>query len=190
MLLAPLSGVAVRYGVVPTAAAACLIALSVSPASAAEVPTPWRFGGIGPSQTLIRVVAQGGRCDVPGAPRVEETATTVRITTIRVRPDQQEFPCPAIIDFDDVYVPLSSPLAGRKLLGASASPNLMTVTTTPPRVVGLAPGDAITVLSKTRNASGTLAKPIVVRRSGGTGLRRVVSQKGLRVVIAGGPSAH
>jgi hypothetical protein len=30
---------------------------------------------------------------------VEETATTVRITTITVRPDQLG-PCPAVIDFD------------------------------------------------------------------------------------------
>lgn len=151
-------------------------------ASAQEVPTPWRFAGIGTSQTLIHVVANGGRCEEPGVPQVQETATTVRITTT-VRPGLQ-YPCPAVIDFDDVFVRLAEPLRGRKLLGAAASS--ISLTERPPRVVGLAPGDAISVLTAARGTpTGAPIEPVVVRRAGGDGLRRVVSQKGARIVIAG-----
>jgi len=162
------------------------LAALTTPAYAVEVATAWRFAGIGPSQTLLRIVANGGRCEVPGTPRVQETATTVRITAITVRPDQLVSPCPAVIDADEVYVPLAKPLAGRQLLGASAGTAVTFARSErPPRVVGLSPGDAISVFDQTFNAEGTPFKPVFVRRSNDAGLRRVVSQNGVRVVVAG-----
>lgn len=115
------SGPAAGRGCVSFLLASLGLAALTTPAYAVEVATPWRFAGIGPSQTLLRIVANGGRCEAPGTPRVQETATTVRITAITVRPDQLASPCPAVIDADEVYVPLAKPLAGRQLLGASAT---------------------------------------------------------------------
>lgn len=171
-------------------AVASVVALPAGSASAVEVATPWKYAGIGPSQTLIRILANGGRCEAPGTPLVEETETSVRITAITVQPPLDS-PCPAVIDFDSVYVPLSKPLAGRKLLGAAQPPIATAFIASIPRVVGLSPGDAITAFSIARvPPSGTPAKPVIVRRKGGTGLRRIVSQKGLRIVISGGSDAR
>lgn len=179
------SGPAAGRGCVSFLLASLGLAALTTPAYAVEVATPWRFAGIGPSQTLLRIVANGGRCEAPGTPRVQETATTVRITAITVRPDQLASPCPAVIDADDVYVPLAKPLAGRKLLGASATAVTIARSERPPRVVGLSPGDAISVFGQTFNAEGTPFKPVFVRRSNDDGLRRVVSQNGVRIVVAG-----
>jgi len=147
-------------------------------AQALESTSQWTYAGMGASQRLIRIVVDTGACSQLLAPNVEETASTVRITvTARFTGDPAAV-CPAIIFFKPLFVPLMAPLAGRKLLGASASSYLLPSPESPPRVVGLSPGDAVTVLRRAY-------KPVIVRRLGGPGLRRVVAQKGERLIVGG-----
>ncbi len=149
---------------------------STVPSQAAEVQTPWRFGGIGPSQSTLRIITIGGGCSRAIPPLVEETASVVRITARNREPDGRPV-CPAFIAFVPVYVHLAAPLAGRRLSGAS--PVGPSRASSPPRLVGLSPGDAVTVLQ----AAG--AAPKIVGRRTATGLRRVVAQRGARLVIGG-----
>ena len=153
-----------------------LASASTVPSQAAEVQTPWRFGGISPSQSTLRIVTRGGGCSKPIPPLVEETASAVRITARNLNPDVRA-PCTADIRFDTVYVKLAAPLAGRRLSGAS--PEGQIPATSAPRVVGLAPGDAVTAL----RAAG--ASPKIVSRRTASGLRRVVAQRGARLVVGG-----
>jgi len=154
-----------------------LASASTVPSQAAEVQTPWRFGGIGPSQSTLRIITDVG-CSRPIPPLVEETPSAVRITARNREPDVRPV-CPAIIGFVPVYVHLAAPLAGRRLSGAVGQIRRSSPRSSPPRVVGLSPGDAVTVLQ----AAG--AAPKIVGRRTATGLRRVVAQRGARLVVGG-----
>ncbi len=155
---------------------AVLASASTVPSRAAEVQTQWRFGGISPSQSTLRIVTRGGGCSKSIPPLVEETASAVRITARNLNPDVRA-PCTADIRFDTVYVQLAAPLSGRRLSGASLERQMPP--SPPPRVVGLSPGDAVTVL----RAAG--ASPAIVGRRTAAGLRRVVAQRGARLVVGG-----
>ena len=149
---------------------------SAASSQAAERTTQWRFGGISPSQSTLRIITRGGGCSQPLPPLVEETASAVRITARNMEPDERG-PCTADIRFDTRYVSLAAPLAGRKLSGASPADQIPSPSV--PRVVGLSPGDAVTALQ----AAG--ASPKIVRRRTVAGLRRVIGQRGERLIIDG-----
>jgi len=155
-----------------------LASASAASSQAAELTTQWRFGGISPSQSTIRIITRGGGCSQPIPPLVEETASAVRITARNTEPDTRG-PCTADIRFNTRYVSLATPLAGRELLGASPAFPMILRPSVPPRVVGLSPGDAVTVLQ----AAGVAPK--IVRRRTAPGLRRVVGQRGARLVVGG-----
>nr|MBA2349331.1 hypothetical protein [Solirubrobacterales bacterium] len=139
-----------------------VVVLTLAPPSAAGAAVrqaDWGFGGIGDSQRTVRIIVPGGTgCGASLAPPiVEETDRSVRITARIAFPDVADpRPCPAILIFAPQFVTLEAPLAGRTLLGAN--PRQVSGPRRVARVVGLSPGDAITVL----RARGI--EPKVVRR--------------------------
>lgn len=162
---------------------AVLTGLTPATADAAIRRADWAFGGIGASQRTVRIVVPGGTgCGASLAdPIIEETTKQVRITArIAYRDDPDPRPCPAILIFAPQFLTLDAPLAGRALLGATPQDVGRAESGRAPRVVGLSPGDAITVLRTNGFA------PKVVRRRMSPGLRRVTGQRGERLSLGGG----
>ena len=164
------------------AAGAACAAPAGAEVSPPERQTTWSYHGIGPSQKLIRITGASGACSTLTKPKVEETAGSVRITVFDRRTGPPDSPCAAVLIYKPLYVPLSAPLAGRKLLGATPEQYFRRPGAPPPRVVGLSPGDAFTVL---RRAG---VNPTIPRRLGGPGLRRIQAQNDGRLIVAGSTS--
>ncbi len=170
--MVPMSGIGAH-----TAAVGAIALLLAAPAAAGERSAPWAFAGIGPSQRTLRITVGFGGCDRPTVPLVHEAAGSVRITARVTTPDDTGVACLAVYGYGPQLVRLARPLAGRRLLGAT--PTAAARPAGIPHVVGLAPGDAVTVL---RRAG---ASPHITRRRGVAGLRRVLAQRGARIVVGG-----
>ena len=140
-----------------------------------ESAAAWRFAGIGSSQKTLRLLVDRGPCFATATQNVGETATAVGVGFLAGPAPESGCRPP---QFETVLVTLKSPLRGRSLIGAAGRDTRTPALPTVPHVVGLKPGDAVTVLQE----SGYTAK--VVRRRDAPGRPRVLTQAGTRLVLS------
>ncbi len=159
----------------------CVLAISALIALLANVPSAdaWRLVQVGPHERSLEIVEEYGACDSLNE-SVDQGASFVRITitaTHAVLPPGSG--CPDILYFHRYAVSLSQPLAGRHIEGGEPptverGPYLQTKNGTiyplVPRLIGLSPADARSVL----RGLHLHAEVRVVRRV--AGVARVVSE--------------
>ena len=136
----------------------------------------WQFLGIGPSHRTVRILVERSPCLSPNL-QLRQEPQEVSIGFWPGPPPGPECPPPT---YEPLTIRLDAPLAGRPML--SGNNGLVLVPRPPgtraPNVVGLASRDGIAVLQ------GNGFRPTVIERRKARGLRRVLAQRGGRLVLS------
>jgi hypothetical protein len=134
----------------------------VAQAADTEVPAPWALISVSHDQRTLFVRYQSGGCDHGGHATVSETPATITVTVSQFT-QTGNVVCPALVSFPLLAVPLSAPVAGRRLQGnecrANTNPGCppagplevfhgSDVLRKVPRLIGLSPADARAALRR------------------------------------------
>jgi len=166
------------------ALAAGLLAATLSASATAQpsqVATTWDVLGVGPQGRSLEIVFLTGGCESPTAnTSVAQTKTSVTLSVTLTNESAPGAACPAFVRFATQTVALSSPLAGRAILGRPTPPlsgytgALVTVggrlELRMPSLLGFAPADARHTLALYRLPEQT------ARGARRGGLVRVIAQ--------------
>jgi hypothetical protein len=172
---------------------AALVTVSV-PAGAAtrSVAVRWSLVGTGPGARSLVIRYEHGACDGVARATATGTSTAIRIRVTRSGPTGGvPRACPQVVGLFRLTVHLRNPVGGRRIHGGTPGAPLPTPSgpRAVPRVLGLAPADARSVLaanglgSRTTTRKGEVRLPQVVAQSPAAG--KQTSSGSVRLVLSG-----
>lgn len=132
-------------------AALAVVLIGAAPAAAREGLLDWRIDQVGRDARSLDLIAYGDGCGLgTGGPQVQETASEIRIRMASDLPDDAV--CTELYASYPVTVRLDRPIGGRPLVGPRKLSGDGSVPrpgsrTRVPRLLGLAPRDALAVVA-------------------------------------------
>lgn len=131
-------------------AALVVVLIGAAPAAARVGLLDWRIDQVGRDARSLDLIAYGDGCGFgAGGPRVEESASEIRVRMVSELPDDAV--CTEVYASYPVTIPLDGPIAGRAVvgprrLGSGPRPLGVHGPTRIPRLLGLAQRDALAVV--------------------------------------------
>lgn len=132
-------------------AALAVVLIGAVPAAARERLLDWRIDQVGRDARSLDLIAYGDGCGFgAGGPQIQETAAEIRVRMVAELPDDAV--CAMLLASYPVTVRLDGPIGGRPVVGTRKldddplRPD-RSVRTRVPRLLGLAPRDALAVVA-------------------------------------------